>query len=374
MYGSNITLKDFKQNNSMFSNLSTDTNLKLIEALENLNNTLSNFNIKQTESKEGGKNENMKFNELLAKYNKTAEDITFDVEGLTDEELEEKFAELFGEEDSSNTESTSDNTNNVENTENSENNENTENTDEENNSSTDNTTSNNNEINSNENIETDTFETIEKTFEVDGRKFSVSFTLSHEDIKYGLYNLLGQYEELDNEWYDIRAVFDDYFVFQGWFNNKIYGQKYVKNEDNTVALDGERYTLHEELLTDSEFAQLNDMRTNYSSIQIELNSYKEADEIADTMTVFEDEAYTDYLDTDEFKALMEKETVKKFSKEELTEKADAALGKLVKATKTFSFKKENSEKKTEEKKHTTFAFASQSKDNSFLDGLLNKNK
>ena len=32
MLGSNITLKDFKQNNSMFSNLSTDTNLKLIEA------------------------------------------------------------------------------------------------------------------------------------------------------------------------------------------------------------------------------------------------------------------------------------------------------------------------------------------------------
>lgn len=359
MLGSNITLKDFKQNNSMFSNLSTDTNLKLIEALENLNNTLSNFNIK-TESKEGGKNENMKFNELLEKYNKTADDITFDVEGLTDEELEAKFAELFEGEDTSNTEPTSDDTNN------------NDNIDGEANASTDNATLNNAEINSND--QTEIFETIEKSFEVDGKKFSVSFTLSHEDIKYALYNLLSQYEELDNDWYDVRAVYDDYFVFQGWFSNKIFGQKYITNEDNTVALDGERYTLHEELLTDTELAQLNDMRSNYSSIQTELNSYKEADEIADKMTVFEDVAYTNYLDTDEFKALMEKETVKKFSKEELTEKADAALGKLVKATKTFSFKKENSEKKTEEKKHTTFAFASQSKDNSFLDGLLNKNK
>lgn len=213
----------------------------------------------------------------------------------------------------------------------------------------------------------ETFEIIEKNFEVNGRKFSVSFALSHEDIRCGLYNLISQYEELDNDWYSIRAVYDDSFAFQGWFTNKIYGQKYTKDGD-TVALEGERYSLHEELLTDSEYAQLNDMRSNYSSIQTELNSYKEAESIADKMTVFEDQAYANYLDTDEFKSLMDKETIKKFSKEELSEKADAALGKLVKTTKTFAMKDE----KKDEKKPAFFAFAKVEKDTSFLDGLLKK--
>lgn len=40
----------------------------------------------------------MKLNELLEKYAKTMEDITFDMEGLSDEELEAKFQEVFGEE------------------------------------------------------------------------------------------------------------------------------------------------------------------------------------------------------------------------------------------------------------------------------------
>lgn len=43
--------------------------------------------------KEG--NEDLKLNELLEKYSVTLEDIDFETEGLSDEELEEKFAEVF---------------------------------------------------------------------------------------------------------------------------------------------------------------------------------------------------------------------------------------------------------------------------------------
>ena len=60
----------------------------------------ANFNKKadpiQTLSKKGGDRGNMtKFEELLAKYGKTAEDITFNYAEMSDEELEAKFAELF---------------------------------------------------------------------------------------------------------------------------------------------------------------------------------------------------------------------------------------------------------------------------------------
>jgi hypothetical protein len=50
---------------------------------------------------------------------------------------------------------------------------------------------------------------------------------------------------------------------QGWCTNKIFGQKYSKDGD-TVAFDGERWELFEELLTASEKAELESMRSNYA--------------------------------------------------------------------------------------------------------------
>ena len=61
--------------------------------------------------------------------------------------------------------------------------------------------------------------------------------------------------------------------------------------------------------------------------------------------LFESQKYADYLKTDEFKALMSDESVNQYSKEELAEKADATLGKLVKKNKAFSYS-ENNEKKS----------------------------
>lgn len=171
-----------------------------------------------------------------------------------------------------------------------------------------------------------------------------AYEISHDDVRCALYNLLAPYEESDNDWYFITGVYDSYFVYESWNGGKIYGQKYTKDNDN-VAFDGERYSLHKEYLTDSEYAELQSMRSNYSSIVEELNTYKSVEVYADKMTVFDDEAYADYLETDEFKALMSDESVNQYSKEELAEKADATLGKLVKKNKAFSYS-ENNEKKS----------------------------
>ena len=52
----------------------------------------SNFN----DSMKGGNEESMnKFEMLLEKYNKTAEDVTFEYENLSDEELEAAFEKAF---------------------------------------------------------------------------------------------------------------------------------------------------------------------------------------------------------------------------------------------------------------------------------------
>lgn len=323
MTGSNIKLADFSsKNNSLFE----DYESKMVELqarIENLETAC--FNREQnssvrTLSKEGGNKENMtKFEELLAKYNKTVEDVTFDYSELSDEELEAKFAEVFGEDNNADGDNSGDNTTNEPSNDNE--------GDGENPTEPEGTTDGDNEG------EGQNFENMTKTFEI-----------SHDDIRYALYNLLSSYEDADNEWYYITGVYDSYFVYESWDGGKIYGQKYTKDNDN-VSFDGERYNLHKEYLTDSEYTEIQDMRSNYSSIVEELNTYKSAEVFADKMTVFDDEAYSEYLDTDEFKALMSKDSVNKYSKEELSEKADATLGKLVKKNKTFSFAGETPQKK-----------------------------
>ena len=329
MKGSKVTIEDFnKTNNSIFSN-----NEKVIELLEALNITLSNFNkdqnLGQNNEKEGGNETNMnKFEELLAKYGKTAEDIEFDYAELSDEELEAKFEELFGE----NAEGTDDNTD----ASNDDGSSSEPSDDDEGDGTADpepevNTDDSNNADGGNDNGEGTDDGVGQEQFE----KMTRSFELSHDDIRYALYNLLIPYEEADNDYFWIMEVFDSYFVYQG-YTGKVYGQKYAKDGDN-VAFDGERYELFLEYLTESEKTALADMRSNYSSVVEELNTYKSAEVFADKMTVFDDEAYSDYLETDEFKALMSEESVNQYSKEELAEKADATLGKLVKKNKTFSF-------------------------------------
>lgn len=323
MTGSNIKLADFSsKNNSLFE----DYESKMVELqarIENLETAC--FNKEQnssvrTLSKEGGNKESMtKFEELLAKYNKTVEDVTFDYSELSDEELEAKFAEVFGEDNNTDGDNSGDNTANEPSNDNEGDGENT--------TEPEGTTDGDNEG------EGQNFENMTKAFEI-----------SHDDIRYALYNLLSSYEDADNEWYYITGVYDSYFVYESWDGGKIYGQKYTKDNDN-VSFDGERYNLHKEYLTDSEYTEIQDMRSNYSSVVEELNTYKSAEVFADKMTVFDDEAYSEYLDTDEFKALMSEDSVNKYSKEELSEKADATLGKLVKKNKTFSFAGETPQKK-----------------------------
>ena len=98
MEGARLDIADFSiENNSVIANQQD----KLIESLDKLTNMLSNFNINPAdsgESKEGGSNL-VKFKELLEKYGKTVEDIEFDYSDLSDEDLEAKFAEVFGEDE-----------------------------------------------------------------------------------------------------------------------------------------------------------------------------------------------------------------------------------------------------------------------------------
>lgn len=365
MAGSNVKLKDFSMsNNSILNELSNDEHSKLIETLDNLNKTLSSLNINSKTNpiiekfEKGGNTEtNMtKFNELLKKYNKTVEDITFEYEGLSDEELEEVFSATFDE-----PESTADPVSTQSDNSDKPDDDNGDNTGD---SSDDDSTE---EPDNSDEKTDDTDNTDTSDDDKDKDTYSKTFELSHEDVRSALYQLLAPIEETLNEYYWIMSVYDDYFIYESCCGN-YYKQAYTK-ENDVIAFNGERQEVFAEFVTADEKAELENMRANYSSISEKLAKYEEAEEIADKMTVFDDQAYSKYLETDEFKKLMDVENVKKFTKDELVEKADAALGKVVKTTKTFSMDTEETHKET---KPSFFAFAKTEKESSFLDGLLKK--
>lgn len=250
MEGSRADIVDFSvENNS----IKYDRDEKLIEVLENLNKAISNFDGKpkhvQEKIKKGGNEGKMKkFEELLDKYGKTAEDVTFDYKEMSDAELEEKFMEMFG----------SDNTNEGESG--------VKNIDD--NSSVEKKSFSSDETGSNSNNgvkeggESQQYENLVRTYEI-----------SHEDVRYALYKLLEPFEDADNECYYISNVYDSYFVYQGYCADKIYRQNYIKDGDN-VEFEGERIELFLELLTASEKAELESMRSNYA----ELKSFKDVTE------------------------------------------------------------------------------------------------
>ena len=337
MKNARLDIADFStKNNSKFVDYQNQM-IELQERLEKLETACFNKDLndgQNNNSEEGGNNKDMdKFNELLSKYGKTAEDIDFEYEGLTDEELEAKFEEVFGEKKPEEDDNSDDNGSDGEPSDEGEGSSNTE-------DDTDTGVKEDNACGGGSGSTKKKKKNAEEPVEDMVR----TFTVSHEDIRYALYNLLDTVSMDDNDWYCITSVFDDYFVYESWNGGKIFGQKYTKENDN-VAFDGDRYELFREYITADEKAQLDDMRSNYSSIVEELNTYKSAEIYADKMTVFEDEAYADYLETDEFKALMSDESVNQYSKEELAEKADATLGKLVKKNRAFSYS-ENNEKKS----------------------------
>ena len=153
---------------------------------------------------------------------------------------------------------------------------------------------------------------------VENEPMTKTYEISHDDIRYALYNLLSSYEESDNDWYYITGVYDSYFVYESWNGGKIYGQKYTKDNDN-VAFDGERYTLHKEYLTDSEFAELQSMRSNYATLK-EFKETAEKNELhAKREEILNSEKYEAVSETDAFKELVK--NMDNYSLEELDKEA-----------------------------------------------------
>ena len=226
---------------------------KMIEVLEKLNMTLSNFNTQTTQK---GGNE-MKFEELLEKYGKTAEEVTFEIEGLSDEELEAKFAEVFGEECADEDDAHED----VE-------------------------EDGNEETIEMEEVESDEAD-VEEQNDDDGdgegdvdpqpeENFVLKYELSHDDVRMALYNLLAATTEDGYYCTWIVEVYDNKFIYQDCQENKFYRQGYTKDGDN-VALDENKVEVFNEWLSKDEKNALDTLKSDYSALKEFKDSYDAAE-------------------------------------------------------------------------------------------------
>ena len=303
MKGSNIKLSDFStENNSVFTNLSKNTNKKLIEILEKLDTTLSslsNFNINNSNA-EGKEDKQVdKFEELLAKYNKTKEDVTFKYEGLSDEELEVAFSEAFTEENEE-----------LEGEKDPKDNEGSDGEDDP-------------EVKENEACGGSTKKKKKKKCSITEEDGTIrEFELSLNDVQSALYNLVNDtYSEADNTWYGV-TVYDSYVIMCDWWNDKNYKQTY-KREDDNFSLTGDRVEVFANWLTKDEEASLEELRSNYSETKSKLEEYQEKEESEKKDALFI---------SDDYKAIFEKEDFielshnhKEFSLEDLKSKLDSML-------------------------------------------------
>ena len=307
MLGSRADIADFCHKKPVF-----DYQEKLVEMLDRLNNTLSNFNKNNTE--EGVREEMSHFDELLEKYGFTVEELDFDYENMSDEELDIAFEDFKCRKKKCEEEEHDADSEDFKCRKKKCDDEDSDGDDSEEENPED---SNDDEDDAGDDESKKNSENFVKNFKVE---------ISHEDIRYALYNLIAEYEESDNEWYGIYAVYDDYFVMQGWCNGKFYKQGYSIDGEN-VSLDGERTELFQMLLTESEKLAVDKLRGDYAELEAKYNELKtfkdnyDAAEIkAKKDSIFADEAYNDIRESDDFKALMN--DAENYSVEEIQNKCD----------------------------------------------------
>ena len=366
MYGSNITLAEFSaDNNSMFSAITEDVNnstnefmTNMVKMLEEINQKLSNLNINKN-FEEGG-DKSLKLDELLEKYGKTTDDLDFDYEDMSDEELEAKFEELFGEKDLEDPEVKEDEACKKK-----------KKCEEE------------DPVEPEGDLEPDEPEVKEDeackkkkkcTIELNDKEYV--FEVALDDKIRALETIVNDtYSEQDNAYYCVK-VYENYVVMIDYWMGIAYRQSYT-SENDSYSLTGDRVEVYCTYLTKEEQAAVDELQSNYSAAKEKLEAYEAKEMNAKREEIINSEDYSILADNEDFKAL--KENMSNYSAEELSKEADLILAKFVKANKNFSA---NPTPETSHKNRSVF-FSSTNDDGGekakkpyggFYEDILNKQK
>ena len=301
-------------------------------AMEGANISLLNFNADKTafeidqNSMKGGKDDMGLFEQLLEQYNVTAEDVTFEHENLTDEELKAKFEEVFGNAEADPTpESNFEDENSESEDENAEDSTSEEETETE----VEAEVEEDKTEEANDNTQDD--EPVKKiensiTYSVNGKEFAVSLN----DKIYALATLVNDaYSESDNAYYNV-LVYDKELVMVDMWAGSAYRQSYSERA-GVFSLKGDRVPVHAIYVTDTEEAEIDNMRSKYSAMSEELAKYQKAEEDSRKEEIINSKDWNAISDSAEFAEI--KEHISEYSADEIQNKCDALL---------LSFAKNNS--------------------------------
>ena len=340
MEGSRLDIEDFSvNNNSVFTNY--NTNEELIKTLEKLNKTLSILNIDNSEKEV--KNEMSFMEQLLEKYNVTINDIDFDFETMSDEELEQAFADKFETSEEKVEES---DPIEVESEEESEKDEPEEESDATDNEEFDGENENDENEDDEDEYEDDACGIDDE--EVKPRKYSIEFSdgsvkefeLSLQDKISALDALVNEtYSEADNDYY-YTLVFDKNVVMVSYWTGKAYRQAY-KERKGVYSLQGDRVSVHSIYVTDDEEAEFDRIKSNYSVIESELAQYHDAEEKAKKDALMNSCEYSAILDSEEYKNI----EVDNYNFDELKNELDSILLTYAKSGKLNFAAKDDKETK-----------------------------
>lgn len=151
------------------------------------------------------------------------------------------------------------------------------------------------------------------------------------------------YSESDNTWYYCDVFEDDgrYCVMHDFWGDRHYRQEYSVKKD-VYSLKGDRVQVYAQYLTSDEIAKLDKMKSDFASIESELNSYKDKELHSQREAVLASEDYSVMGEFSEFNDL--KDHMDDYSVEELTNKADLIYAKYMKSN--YSNFSANQQKKT----------------------------
>jgi len=175
------------------------------------------------------------------------------------------------------------------------------------------------------------------------KKYSLTFSLSHEDIANQLYNKLWDMSSIENTCYYIMKTMDSYFVYVDCMTGQLYEQTYAKSDDS-ITFTGERKevfnivvdketkdamtaTTYSKLQKDLEDAQIKVQEYSKANeellkFQLDVNENKRKADIDKVISSF---SKINELDLENYK---QKAYKKELSKEQLEDKLYAELGKM----------------------------------------------
>lgn len=276
---------------------------KMLSLMEELQFCLREYDINKPDEK--GVEGMNRLNELLEQYGLTIGELDFETEGLDDEALEAAFENYVNAHSDTEDEDETPSSNEGEDT-----------TDEE--------TSDESEDGSDG--------TDDESVTYSAEPLVCTFRISHDDIRYGLQNLLNEKCD-DTHWYFVNSVYDKFFYYCDYFSDEAYKQSY-KIRKNVVSFDGDPEPVYREFVTSSERDELENMRANYAELKRYHDEHEEAAAKAEKESLFGSEDYAVLANEEEFKALVE--GCAEYTLEECRNKADIMLGKYVRKNGMFA--------------------------------------